>query len=110
MSIFAGSRQAGHDILFAPKSCVYHKYTTRNGIPNYYFFERNRWWLLLTYYKGLTLLLLAPRLFVDGVCPTGLRHGHGLFRGEIAKLRILSAAQQSASVWHRHRTAQGIDA
>jgi len=55
-------RQTGFDIVYVPSSVVYHKYDFPDARKFYYYLERNRWWLVLIYYKAPTLLLLAPAL------------------------------------------------
>jgi GT2 family glycosyltransferase len=55
-------RLAGHRIEFVPGSMVYHKYAYARNPHFYYYLERNRWRLLLTYYRIPTLLLLLPAL------------------------------------------------
>lgn len=57
-------RQAGYDVRMLPASRVYHKYRFNRGYRFYYELERNRWWLLLVYYRVPTLLLLAPALLL----------------------------------------------
>lgn len=57
-------RLAGYELRLTPKSIVLHKYNANAPLRAYYFMERNRWWLLLTYYRLPTLLLLAPALFL----------------------------------------------
>ena len=55
-------RQLGYTLQRVPASHVQHKY--RPDAPSRYYrhLERNRWLLLLTYYKWRTLALLAPAL------------------------------------------------
>jgi hypothetical protein len=53
-------RQAGGRVVYVPSSVVYHKYSFDKNLGFYFYFERNRWLLLLTYYKAATLGLIAP--------------------------------------------------
>jgi GT2 family glycosyltransferase len=55
-------RQQGQEIVYVPQSVVHHKYTFKADFRHYYYLERNRWWLLLVYYKLRTLALIAPAL------------------------------------------------
>lgn len=57
-------RSMGHDTVFVPDSVVYHKHQPEKTLGYYYHLERNRWWLLLKYYRIATLLVLAPALLV----------------------------------------------
>jgi GT2 family glycosyltransferase len=55
-------RQLGYETAYVPASVVFHKYHFKQDYRNYFLLERNRWWLLGTYYKTPTLLLLLPAL------------------------------------------------
>jgi GT2 family glycosyltransferase len=55
-------RQLGYRIAFVPSAVVWHKYEFQSEYRFYYYLERNRWYLLATYYKTPTLLLLAPAM------------------------------------------------
>jgi GT2 family glycosyltransferase len=55
-------RQAGYEVHVVPAARVYHKYRFNRGFRFYYELERNRWWLLLVYYRWRTLLLLLPAI------------------------------------------------
>ena len=69
-------RQFGYDVRLVPDSRVYHKYRFHNDYRFYYHLERNRWWLLLVYYRLATLILLLPALlFMEfGQCLFALWH------------------------------------
>lgn len=53
-------RLAGHEILLAPESKIFHHYEFSKSIKKFYFMERNRHLTNLANYKWPTLLLLAP--------------------------------------------------
>ena len=53
-------RQAGFQVWLVPTSCVYHKYRPMAFMSYYEAMERNRWIVLLTYYRCWTLIILAP--------------------------------------------------
>jgi len=53
-------RQTGWQIDYVPTSVIWHKYTFQRDYQYYFYLERNRWILLGTYYKTLTLLVLMP--------------------------------------------------
>ncbi len=54
--------QAGYPCWFCPDAAVRHKYIPNAPLKAYEHLERNRWALLLTYYRWSTLLLLLPVL------------------------------------------------
>lgn len=49
--------------VIVPSSVVYHAYEFSRSMKQYYYFERNRWWILLKNYRLRTLLVLSPALF-----------------------------------------------
>lgn len=51
---------AGWESMLVPDSIIYHKYEFRRGMRQYYYFERNRLWIIFKNYKLPTLLLLLP--------------------------------------------------
>lgn len=70
-------RQRGCEIHVVPQSVVQHKYRFNRDFRFYFHLERNRWWLLLCFYKWPTLLLLAPALLLMelGQCCFALKIG-----------------------------------
>lgn len=70
-------RQYGYDVRFVPESRVYHKYRFNKEYRYYFHLERNRWWLLLVYYRLATLVLLFPALLLMefGQCVFALSQG-----------------------------------
>jgi len=70
-------RQLGYDIQCVPQSVVYHKYIPNAPYKHYRHLERNRWLLLLIYYKWPTLLFISPALLLMefGQWLFSLRHG-----------------------------------
>ena len=55
-------RIAGYENWYCPDSIIYHKYIPNAPYKYYYYLERNRFILLLTYYRIWTLIVLAPIL------------------------------------------------
>lgn len=51
---------AGYRVMLAPESIVHHKYEFSRSIKKYYWMERNRFIVMLRYYRSATLLLLFP--------------------------------------------------
>lgn len=58
------ARLAGHRIMLAPNSLVYHKYEFSRSIKKYFWMERNRFIVMLRLYRLPTLLLLLPAFLV----------------------------------------------
>lgn len=54
----------GYQNYLIPDSVVYHKYEFSRSIRQLYWFERNRWWVMLKNYKIATLILLLPALIL----------------------------------------------
>ena len=71
---------AGYDIGVVRNSAVYHRYEFLRGQRQYYFFERNRLWILLKNYRIATLVLLLPSWFFLelGILAAAIANGHGL--------------------------------
>ncbi|MCG8401242.1 MAG: glycosyltransferase family 2 protein, partial [Firmicutes bacterium] len=53
-------RQMGHEAMYVPCTVVYHKHKPEKTLNQMYHLEKNRWWLLLSYYRWRTLLLIGP--------------------------------------------------
>lgn len=53
-------RQLGYKVMYVPKSVVYHKYDPVKTLNFFYHLEKNRFWLLLSYYKIPTIMLISP--------------------------------------------------
>lgn len=54
----------GYQVLIQPSSVVHHHYEFKRSIIKFYFMERNRWLVILAYWKVGTLCLLIPMLLV----------------------------------------------
>ncbi|MFA6106714.1 MAG: glycosyltransferase family 2 protein [Patescibacteria group bacterium] len=66
MEISLKARLAGYKIVLAPKSVVYHKYEFSRSVKMLYFMERNRYLVMLIFYRLPTILLILPALiFMD---------------------------------------------
>lgn len=70
-------RFTGHTIALVPMSRVFHRFRFQAPYRRYRNLERNRWWLLLAYYRWSTLLLILPMaVLMDlGQWVFALRHG-----------------------------------
>lgn len=57
-------RMAGYKVVVVRDSVFYHKYQFSRSIQKFYWMERNRFGVLLMFFKWPTLLLLLPMLLV----------------------------------------------
>jgi GT2 family glycosyltransferase len=57
-------RGAGYRIVLVKDSVFYHKYKFARSIENFYFMERNRYGVMLIFFKLPTLILLLPMAIV----------------------------------------------
>lgn len=55
---------SGSRSMLIPESVIHHKYEFTRGMRQYYYFERNRIWILLKNYRIRTLLLIVPAIVV----------------------------------------------
>jgi GT2 family glycosyltransferase len=99
-------RQLGYAVYLVPDSVVFHKYAPTAPVRNYYYLERNRWLLLLTYYRLATLVLLLPALaFMEaGQWVFALRHRLLAQRGRVYAYFLSGRALLHLA--RRRRTAQ----
>jgi GT2 family glycosyltransferase len=70
-------RLRGWRVVLEPRSVVWHWYEFRRDPAKWFWLERNRWVLLLTYYPWLGLLALAPLLaaFEAATAAVAVREG-----------------------------------
>ena len=98
-------RQTSLKIEYAPAAVVWHKYTFQRNYEFYYYLERNRWMLLLSYYKFRTLLLISPMLFLMELGQLFFAARTAWFRKSCA-LAVLLAPQNISYVMNRRRQAR----
>ncbi len=55
---------AGYRVVIEPRSIFFHKYQFKRSITKFYWMERNRFGVLLMFYRWSTLLLILPMLIV----------------------------------------------
>jgi GT2 family glycosyltransferase len=70
-------RAAGYKIVMVKDSIFYHKYQFGRSVEKFYWMERNRYGVLLMFFKWKTLLLLLPMLIAMeiGLCFFALKGG-----------------------------------
>lgn len=72
-------RSRGYKVVIEPRSIVWHYYQFAKAKINYYWMERNRWVLVLSYYRLWTLILIAPMAFVMDLALTAFSIKNGWF-------------------------------
>jgi len=77
------ARVARKRVVLVRDSYMYHQYEFRRSISKYYWMERNRFAILLMYYKWPTLLLLSPGLLIMEVGTFGLSLRTGWWREKL---------------------------
>jgi len=99
-------RQLGYRIAFVPSAVVWHKYAFQRGYPFYFHLERNRWFLLATYYKTPTLLLLAPALAAMEAGQFYFAWRNGRFLQKLKACLFFLRPENLARLLDRRRQAQ----
>lgn len=61
------TKLAGYKVVLAPLSVLFHKYEFSRSVRMLYYMERNRHFLILSFYPVSTLILLIPALFFMSV-------------------------------------------
>jgi len=99
-------RQIGYRSILAPSSIVYHKYQPDAPSKHYYHLERNRWVLLLTYYRLGTLILLYPALAMMEIGQFIFSLTRGTLGQKWQSMFYFWRPSKIAWVWARRRQAQ----
>lgn len=80
-------RQAGYEVILAPKSIMFHKYQFSRSISQFYYMERNRMIMIFENYRlGTLFLILLPFLMME-IGQLGYAALRGLFW---TKLKVYS--------------------
>jgi hypothetical protein len=99
-------RQRGHKIAFIPGSIVWHQYEYRHDYKFYFYLERNRWYLLATYYKLPTLLLLLPAIFAMEFGQLYFAWRNRVFGQKLAAYRFFLGRKHLATLLEQRRRAR----
>jgi GT2 family glycosyltransferase len=97
------ARLRGHHVIIEPKSIVYHYYEFSKNLKKFYWIERNRYMILLTYYKVATLLLLALPFFVVEIGTFFLSLYAGWWKERVRAWVFFWRPSTWAWVWRRRR-------
>ena len=79
------AKLAGYRIVFAPKSVAHHKYEFSRSIKMLYYMERNRYIVIFSFYKFLTIIFILPPLIAMDIGMLGYALVNGWF---ITKLKV----------------------
>lgn len=99
-------RLLGYETHYVPPSVVYHKYQPTAPLKHYEHLERNRWILLLTYYRWRTLALLMPAALLMELGQLGYAASVGRLRAKLRALAYFTRPSNLAHVRRRRREAQ----
>ena len=99
-------RQLGLKIQYIPASIVWHQYEYRQDYKFYFYLERNRWYLLATYYKLPTLLLLLPAIVAMEFGQLYFAWRNGVVGQKLAAYRFFLCRKNLARLMRHRRRAQ----
>jgi GT2 family glycosyltransferase len=99
-------RQAGFRVCLVPASCVYHKYEFKSDYRHYEHLERNRWWLLLVYYRWPTLVLLLPAWLLMEAGQWWFAVRQGVAGQKWRAMAYFLSPRHLGHVWQLRRAAQ----
>lgn len=96
----------GYDSYLIPNSIIYHKYDFNRSMKNYYWFERNRLWIMLKNYKWQTLLLIFPAWLIMEVGQLFYALWHRRFWQKIKSYFWLLSSRQRQILKFKRRQIQ----
>jgi GT2 family glycosyltransferase len=102
------ARLAGHRIVLAPRSIVFHKYEFSRGAEKYYLLERNRFLVLARCYRLPTTILILPALLAMelGIWAFALRSGW--WREKARSYRYLGSPRRWRELRRGRRAVQRL--
>ncbi|MSR85032.1 glycosyltransferase family 2 protein [Candidatus Uhrbacteria bacterium] len=101
------ARIRGYKIVIEPLSIIYHYYEfTKTQMPKNFLVERNRWVILLSYYRLWTFLLIVPMLFVMEVGQLIFSIWGGWWREKIKVYREIVSSEFWQWIKVRHEKIQ----
>ena len=80
-------KMLGYRVVLVPQSIFYHEYEFSKGMSKYFWMERNRFAVLLMYYKWPTLFLILPMMLAleIGLWFFAIKSGWGRERANVYK-------------------------
>lgn len=99
---------SGRDVDYLPSSVVFHKYQFKGDYRNYYYLERNRWWLLLAFYRWRTLFLLLPALLLMEAGQCAFAASRGRLRDKLRSYAFFLSPTNLRYVGRRRQAIQRL--
>jgi GT2 family glycosyltransferase len=99
-------RQMGLSVDYVPTAVVWHQYKFQRNYEFYYYLERNRWILVLTYYRLATILILSPMFALMELGQFFFAWRNGVLGPKIRSWRHFWCAKNLSHLRRRRREAQ----
>ncbi|OGY94689.1 MAG: hypothetical protein A2406_02600 [Candidatus Komeilibacteria bacterium RIFOXYC1_FULL_37_11] len=96
----------GYDNYLIPNSVVYHKYEFKRSMKLFYWFERNRLWVMLKNYKIGSLLLIFPAWLIMELGQLGFTVTNGRFWSKIKAYGFLFSPEQMKILMKKRKYIQ----
>lgn len=96
----------GYDNYLIPSSIVYHKYEFDRGTKHYFWFERNRLWVMLKNYKIGTMILIFPAWLLMEIAQLfyAMRNSH--LKDKLKSYSFLFSKNQRSILFSQRRYIQ----
>lgn len=101
-------RLAGWQVWLAPASVVFHQHQLVAPQRNYFYLERNRWLLLLTFLNRWTLFSILPALLLMEAGQWLFALRHGLVKQRLRMYRVLWKTQTRRDLKRRRLHIQSL--
>lgn len=89
----------GYKNYLVPTSVVFHKFEFQRGLKQWYYFERNRWWIVLRNYRLATLLLLLPLVLFMELGQIFFAYTNGRLRAKLDSYRYFFSGRHLQYLW-----------
>lgn len=102
------ARLAGHKIVFANNSIIYHKYTFASSVARIDYMERNRFLILFWFYKLPSLALIWPALILMEAGQVVFAVYRGWFRKKIWSYQYFLRKENWTKIFAKRRQVQAL--
>jgi len=99
---------AGHQIILAPRSVIFHKYEFSRSVAMVYYMERNRYLTLLSFYPVYLLALITPPLLLMDLGMLLYSVINGWFKAEVKIYGYFCRLKNYASILENRRKMQEL--
>ena len=96
----------GHPPHYCRESIVWHKYEFSTTINSYYYLERNRYWILLVFYRWQSLVFLAPMIALMEFGQWIFALSNGLLSCRLRVVGALFEKKFCNALWRQRRKIQ----